>query len=99
VFGRLRLLASGLNAFSRAVSTAFSIALCLVLDASGMLAHEAVVAALPKSTLLLVIIGGVFYSVGIIFHLWERLRFQNAIWLVAACCHYAAIMNCVILAA
>ena len=80
-----------------------SIALCLVLGASGMLAHEAVVAALPKSTLLLVIIGGVFYSVGIIFHLWERLRFQNAIWhsfvVVAACCHYAAIMNFVILAA
>ena len=36
-----------------------------------------------------------FYSVGIVFHL-VRMRFQEAIWhsfvLVAAACHYAAIV-------
>ena len=33
---------------------------------------------------------------GVIFHLWERLRFQNAIWhafvLIAATCHYGAVL-------
>jgi hemolysin III len=37
------------------------------------------------------------YSAGVIFHLWERLRFQNAIWhsfvLAAAACHYAAVFG------
>ena len=41
--------------------------------------------------------GGIFYSAGVAFHLWERLRFQNAIWhafvVIAACCHYAAVLE------
>jgi hemolysin III len=36
-----------------------------------------------------------------LFHAWERLRFQNAIWhgfvLVAAICHYAAVLVAVAL--
>jgi hemolysin III len=45
--------------------------------------------------LALLVAGGVFYSIGVVFHL-SRLRFQEAIWhgfvLVAAACHYAAIV-------
>jgi hemolysin III len=41
--------------------------------------------------------GGVLYSIGVVFHMWNRLPFQNAIWhgfvLAAAACHYAAIMH------
>jgi hemolysin III len=44
----------------------------------------------------LLVAGGVFYSVGIVFHL-ARVRFQEAVWhsfvLVAAACHYAAIVQ------
>jgi hemolysin III len=73
-----------------------SIGLCLSLGASGIFVYESAVSALPSSTLWLIATGGCLYSVGIIFHLWERLRFQNAIWhsfvLVAASCHYAAII-------
>ena len=32
------------------------------------------------ATLTLIVVGGLIYSVGVIFHVWERLRFQNAIW-------------------
>jgi hemolysin III len=36
----------------------------------------------------------------VVFHVWERLRFQNAIWhgfvLLAASCHYAAVLDLVI---
>jgi hemolysin III len=76
-----------------------SIALSLCLGASGFFAYESVVAVFSPSTLWLIAIGGALYSIGVLFHLWERLRFQNAIWhsfvLVAAGCHYAAIVNCV----
>ncbi|MGB8710590.1 MAG: hemolysin III family protein, partial [Methyloceanibacter sp.] len=37
--------------------------------------------------------------VGVVFHLWERLPFQNAIWhgfvLAAASVHYAAVIDIV----
>ena len=44
--------------------------------------------------------GGVLYSFGVIFHAWQRLRFQNAIWhgfvLLGAACHYTAILDMVL---
>jgi len=44
----------------------------------------------------LVTIGSVLYISGVLFHLWDGLRFQNAIWhglvLCAACCHYTAVV-------
>jgi hemolysin III len=47
-------------------------------------------------------IGGVLYSIGTGFHLWRALPSHNAIWhsfvLVAASCHYAAILHGVVLA-
>jgi hemolysin III len=53
-------------------------------------------------TAVLIGVGGVLYSIGTGFHLWRRLPFHNAIWhsfvLVAASCHYAAILHGVVLA-
>jgi hemolysin III len=53
-------------------------------------------------TAVLIGAGGVLYSVGVGFHLWRALPFHNAIWhslvLVAASCHYAAILRGVVLA-
>jgi hemolysin III len=76
-----------------------SIALCLCLGGSGFFAYESVVAAFSAPTLWLIAIGGALYTIGVVFHLWEKLRFQNAIWhsfvLAAAGCHYAAIIICV----
>ena len=78
-----------------------SIALYLLLSWSGVLAFEAVFSALPQSTLWLLGAGGVLYTAGVVFHLWESLRFQNAIWhafvLVAAACHYGAVLDCLVL--
>jgi hemolysin III len=73
--------------------------LYLLLGWSGLLAFESVFNALPRSTVTLLVTGGFLYSAGVGFHVWERLRFQNAIWhgfvLIAAACHYAAILYCV----
>jgi hemolysin III len=79
-----------------------SVGLYLAIGWSGVLAYEAV-AALPASTIWLLGAGGVLYTVGVVFHLWESLRFQNAIWhgfvLTGAACHYGAVLDCVVLAA
>jgi hemolysin III len=52
-------------------------------------------------TAVLIGVGGVLYSIGVGFHLWRALPFHNAIWhsfvLVAASCHYAAILHGVVL--
>jgi hemolysin III len=78
-----------------------SIGFYLLLGWGGMVAYNGF-ATLPKSALVLIAVGGLLYSVGVVFHLWERLRFQNAIWhgfvVIGASCHYAAILDCVALA-
>jgi hemolysin III len=76
-----------------------SIVLYVLLGWSGVIAYDAAVAALPSSSLWLIAAGGAFYLIGLVFHLWQTLRFQNAIWhafvLLAAVCHYIAVVNSV----
>jgi len=53
-------------------------------------------------TAVLIGVGGVLYSIGTGFYLWRSLPFHNAIWhsfvLIAASCHYAAVLHGVVLA-
>ena len=42
--------------------------------------YDSVVKALPAMALGFIVAGGVLYSFGVMFHAWQRLRFQNAIW-------------------
>lgn len=78
-----------------------SIVLYLILGWSGLLAYAPVAEALHPLTLWLIAIGGALYSIGVIFHVWRSLRFQNAIWhgfvLTAASVHYVAVLTCVTL--
>ena len=71
----------------------------LILGWSGAVVYQPASAYLPTLSLWLLVAGGVLYSAGVVFHGWQSLRFQNAIWhgfvLVAACCHYLAILYCV----
>lgn len=77
-----------------------SIALYLAMGWSGLVAWDAVVASLPQMTLVLLAIGGLLYTFGVVFHAWQRLRFQNAIWhgfvLSGAACHYTAVLDLVL---
>ncbi|QRE76699.1 PAQR family membrane homeostasis protein TrhA [Methylobacterium aquaticum] len=77
-----------------------AIALYLALSWSGIMAYESVMAALSPPALWLLAAGGVLYSLGVIFHLWRQLPFQNAIWhcfvLAAAACHYGAVFRSVL---
>jgi hemolysin III len=51
--------------------------------------------SLPAIALLAV--GGILYSAGVLFHLWERLAYQQPIWhgcvAAAAACHYAPVLG------
>jgi hemolysin III len=70
----------------------------LVLSWVAILAIKPIVASLPATASSLLLIGGALYSIGVVFHLWERLKFQRAIWhsfvVTAASCHFAAIATC-----
>jgi len=74
-----------------------SIGLYLAMGWSCLFAIQPIIAALTPGTLWLIAAGGALYSIGVIFHVWRSLRFQNAIWhgfvLAAASCHYAAVLT------
>ncbi len=76
-----------------------STALYLVQGWAVVAAWHPLVSAVPERVLLLLALGGVLYTVGVVFHLWERLPYQNAIWhgfvLLAASCHYVAVIDAV----
>lgn len=52
--------------------------------------------SITTATAVLIVVGGLLYTVGVVFHLWEKLPFQNAIWhafvLVATFVFYSALM-------
>lgn len=78
------------------------LAMYLALGWGGAAILAGSIASLPAAAAILLGLGGVLYSVGVIFHVWDSLKFQNAVWhafvLAAAICHYIAIMGGVVLA-
>ena len=77
----------------------FGVRLYLALGWSAILAAKPLAAALPIDTLALTVAGGLIYSAGVVFFLWESLKFQNAIWhgcvTVAAACQFAGVLQAV----
>lgn len=78
-----------------------AIALYLGIGWSGVIVFQSLAATLPPTTLWLLVAGGVAYSAGIIFHLWDRLRFQNVLWhvfvVLGASLHLFATLDCMVL--
>jgi hemolysin III len=77
-----------------------ALALYLGIGWSGVLVFQALANALPASTLWLLLAGGVTYSLGVVFHLWEKLKFHNVVWHVfvvaGATLHLWAIFDCMV---
>ena len=75
-----------------------AIVLCLLLGWSGVIVYDSLASTLPVASVWLLLIGGILYSLGTVFHVWRGLRFHNAIWhgfvLLAASCHYWAVLAC-----
>jgi len=68
----------------------------LLLGWAAVFAIGPIFQRLPLATGTLVIVGGAFYSLGVLFYLWKRLKFQNALWHVfvtaGAGCHFAGVL-------
>jgi hemolysin III len=77
----------------------FSILLYLGQGWIVLFALDSIVASLPSQALWLLIAGGIVYTLGIPFHLMERMRFHNVIWhlfvLGGAACQFVAIKSAV----
>ena len=78
------------------------IAVYLLLGWSVLIAAHPLGETVSETTLRLLLAGGIVYSLGVPVHLWRSLRYNTAIWhalvLIAAGCHYAAVMIGVVLA-
>jgi hemolysin III len=78
-----------------------AILLYLGIGWSGVLVFQTLATVLPPVSFWLMIAGGITYSAGIVFHLWERLKFQNVLWHVfvvaGAICHLWAIFDVMVL--
>jgi len=73
----------------------FAVRLYLALGWSAIFAVKPLADALPFDSMALVVAGGLVYSAGVAFFLWESLKFQTAIWhafvTVAAACQFVAV--------
>jgi hemolysin III len=51
---------------------------------------------MPSAVFEMVVAGGIIYSFGVIFYLWDKYTYSHAVWhfcvLAAAICHYVAIL-------
>jgi hemolysin III len=60
-----------------------------------LLALNSIVASLPDRAFVMLLAGGIVYTLGVVFHLLERLRFHNVIWhifvLGGAACQFIAV--------
>ncbi|HWA47057.1 MAG TPA: hemolysin III family protein [Dongiaceae bacterium] len=85
---------------SRGLRT-LTVAPYLLLGWIGLSAIFPLLTTLGPQTFSLIVLGGLFYSVGVLFHVWDSLPFQNAIWhgfvLAGAATHYVAILHGVVL--
>lgn len=72
-----------------------AIGVYLALGWSGVLMLGPLGMALSSGVLILLAAGGIVYSLGVIFFVWERLPYQTAIWhafvLAGTACHFGAV--------
>lgn len=84
-----------LKLFAAESSSRWALWLYLAQGWAMVLAAEPVWSALGGGTLSLLMIGGLLYTIGVVFFISERLPFHNAIWhafvFAASCFMYAAV--------
>ncbi len=55
------------------------------------------IAALPRAALMWLALGGLCYTGGVVFYLWERWRYAHAVWhvfvLAGSACHFAGVWS------
>ncbi|HQU14631.1 MAG: hemolysin III [Chromatiales bacterium 21-64-14] len=81
---------------TRSSCQTLELALYLGLGWLALVAIKPLAHALPTPGLLLLVIGGLAYSVGVVFYVWRRLPYHHAIWhvfvLAGSACHFFAVL-------
>lgn len=87
--------------FLRDVREKLSVAIYVALGWIVLIAAGPIMKGLAGPALLLLVIGGVLYTIGVLFHVKEDWPYARPIWhghvLVAACLHWAAVLFGVVL--
>jgi hemolysin III len=72
----------------------------LAIGWSGVLVFQDLARTLPQQALILLRAGGLCYSFGIVFHLWQKLKFNTALWhgfvVIGASLHLFAIFEAMV---
>ncbi|MGB3182109.1 MAG: hemolysin III family protein [Cyclobacteriaceae bacterium] len=73
-----------------------SLAIYLLMGWSCVVAAKPMITEIPTGGLIWLGVGGVCYSLGVIFYRWDMLKYNHAIWhlfvLAGSICHYFAIL-------
>lgn len=79
----------------------WALVLYLGIGWSGVLIFKEMAETLPPASLWLLVAGGLAYSFGIVFHLWEKLKFYTALWhlfvVIGASLHLIAIFDVLVI--
>jgi hemolysin III len=74
----------------------FSTIIYLAMGWIMVVAGRSFFANMPTPVITLIIVGAVLYTLGVNFYIWEKRTYSHAVWhsfvLVAAICHYVAIL-------
>jgi hemolysin III len=73
-----------------------SLAIYLIMGWCIVIAIKPLIHAMPSGGIILLILGGLAYTVGVIFYVWERLPYHHMIWhlfvLAGSVLHYFAVL-------
>lgn len=77
-----------------------STALYLAMGWLVVVAAKPVLTHVPGLTLLWLLLGGILYTIGVVFFVWKRLPYSHAVWHVfvlgGSICHYFAVLRSVL---
>jgi hemolysin III len=77
-----------------------SVPLYLAMGWLIVIAVEPLVSSVHPGGLLLLVLGGLTYTLGVVFYVWRRLPYNHAVWhvfvLVGSICHFACVLGYVI---
>ena len=96
VIWAVALLGIALQLFPRRRNERLSLVLYLGAGWMALVATEPFLASVEIGGLILLLIGGLFYSLGVIFYVWQQLRYHHAIWhgfvLAGSSFHFFAVL-------
>ena len=77
-----------------------SVPLHLAMGWLGVIAAAPLVRSVPADGLLLLALGGVAYTLGVVFYAWRRLPYHHAVWhlfvMAGSACHFSCVLGYVI---